>query len=230
MLFVDAPTVLLVTFTIIVQPPDGIEVPLAMVKLLAPAVAVTPGQLPELPAVLIVMPTGKASVKMLESVIAPALLLPIVTVRFVLLPLLMFVEAKVWVIEGEIVIATGPATVPVSAVGPVAMGVPVVLFIALVAVTLWVIVQFPPGTMMPSVKPAVVPRSLPPLSTALPAPLQMTPPAALFTRVPLYVSVMLTPVMSPGLLPGFVTVITMLDVPPDAIIAGVNVLVTVGAA
>lgn len=38
---------------------------------------------------------------------------------------------------------------------------------------------------------------------------------------------MLTPVKLPGLPAGLVTVITMLDVPPDAMIAGVNVLVTV---
>lgn len=84
-----APALLLVTFTTTVQPPAGIDVPLAMVKLPAPAEALTPVQVPVLPPVLIVIPVGKASVNRLESVIASTLLLPIVTVRFVLPPLAM---------------------------------------------------------------------------------------------------------------------------------------------
>ena len=39
---------------------------------------------------------------------------------------------------------------------------------------------------------------------------------------------MLTPVRLPGLPAGLVTVMTMLEVPPEAMVDGVNVLVTVG--
>ena len=50
-MLVTAPAVDEVTFTITVQPPEGMLVPLAIVKLPAPAVAVTPVQVPVLPAV-----------------------------------------------------------------------------------------------------------------------------------------------------------------------------------
>ena len=39
---------------------------------------------------------------------------------------------------------------------------------------------------------------------------------------------MATPVILPGLPAGLVTVMTMLEVPPDAMVDGVKVLVTVG--
>ena len=55
MVLVAVPVVLLFTLTIIVQPPAGIELPLAIAKLPAPAVAVTPGQVPKSPAVLMIM-------------------------------------------------------------------------------------------------------------------------------------------------------------------------------
>src|SRR6478752_5271257 len=87
MVFVDVPAVLEVTFTATVQPAAGIEVPLAIVKLPAPAVAVTPVQVPVLPAVPMVMPAGKVSVSAAVSVSALALVLPIVTVRSALPPL-----------------------------------------------------------------------------------------------------------------------------------------------
>src|SRR5947208_3330905 len=87
MVLVAAPVVLDFTFTITVQPPAGIDVPLAMVKLEAFAAAVAPAHVPVFPAVLMVMPAGKVSVKRLLSVMAAALVLPIVTVRLVLPPL-----------------------------------------------------------------------------------------------------------------------------------------------
>ena len=95
-----APPVLLVTFTITVQPPAGMLVPFASVKLPAPAAAVTPKHVPVFPAVLIVIPSGKVSVKALVSVIALAFVFPIVTVKFVFPPLARFPAAKAFAIVG----------------------------------------------------------------------------------------------------------------------------------
>ena len=71
----------------IVQPPAGIEVPLAIEMLPLPAVAVTFAQVPVLPVVLTVIApgaTGNVSVKMAVVVIATAFVLPIVIVNDVL--------------------------------------------------------------------------------------------------------------------------------------------------
>ncbi len=73
----------------IVQPPAGMEVPLAIVMLPLPAVAVTFGHVPVLPAVLTVIApgaTGKVSVKTALVVIATPFVLPIVIVTEVLPP------------------------------------------------------------------------------------------------------------------------------------------------
>ena len=73
----------------IVQPPAGITVPLAIEILLLPAVAVTFGQVPVFPAVLIVIgpgAAGSASVNTEVVVIEAPLALPIVIVIDVLPP------------------------------------------------------------------------------------------------------------------------------------------------
>lgn len=100
MVFCAAPAVLLVTFTTIVHPPAGIEVPFARVKLPAPAAAVTPVQVPVLPAVWIVIPVGKVSVRRLVRVMATAFVLPIVIVRLVLPPLARSLTVKALLIVG----------------------------------------------------------------------------------------------------------------------------------
>src|SRR5688500_17431318 len=123
MVLVAAPAVLEVTFTITVQPPEGIEVPLAIVKLPAPAVAVTPVQVPVLPAVPMVMPAGKVSVKRLVSVIAPGLVLPMVTVRLVLPPLAMAVTPKAFAAVGRAkMVSVALALEPAWGTGPIALG------------------------------------------------------------------------------------------------------------
>jgi len=229
--FTAAPAVLLVTSTMIVQPPAAIEVPLAIVKLVAAAVAVTPLHVPVFPVVLIVIPVGKVSVNALVNVIALTLLFPIVNVRLVFPPATIFVNPKAFAIVGGANIANVAfAVVPVKATGPVAAGAPVVLVLVLVAVTLCVIIQLSPGSSVPAVKPTAVPPSAPPVNVALLPVLQTTPPAALFTKVPTYVSPMLTPVRLPGLPAGLVTIITIEDVPPDEIEVGVKLFVTVGGA
>ena len=126
---VAAPAVLEVTLTITVQPGvAGMLLPLAMVKLPAPAVAVTPVQVPVLPAVPMVMPVGKVSVNRLLSVIAAALLLPMVTVRLVLPPLARLATAKALVIVGAAdTVKVALAVPPVKATGPVAVTAVVVL-------------------------------------------------------------------------------------------------------
>jgi hypothetical protein len=60
--------------------------PLARLMLVAAAVAVTPIQVPVLPAMLTVMPIGKVSVKTALKVMGTRLLLPNVKVRLVLPP------------------------------------------------------------------------------------------------------------------------------------------------
>jgi hypothetical protein len=97
-------------------------VPFAIVKLPAPAVAVTPVQVPLLPAVLIVMPTGKVSVNSALNVIAAAFVLPIVTVKLVFPPLARFATAKFFVTVGAAnTVKVAFAVPPVNATGPVAV-------------------------------------------------------------------------------------------------------------
>jgi hypothetical protein len=75
--------------TMIVQPPAGITVPLAIEMLPLPAAAVTLGQVPVLPAVLTVIAPGaegNVSVKTALVVIGAPFALPIVIVNDVLPP------------------------------------------------------------------------------------------------------------------------------------------------
>ncbi|MBK6980975.1 MAG: hypothetical protein IPH30_05340 [Betaproteobacteria bacterium] len=125
---------------------------------------------------------------------------------------------------------TPVAGVPVSATGPVAAGAVVAFVFVVVAVTLCVIVQVPPGTMVPALKPTLVPPFTPPVSVALPAPLQATDPAALLASVPVYASPIDTPVKFPGFAAGLLTVMVSVEVPPAAIVAGAKLFTTVGAA
>ncbi len=122
-MFVAVPRVLLVTFTITVQPPAGIEVPLAIVKLPAPAVAVTPLQVPVLPAVLIVMPDGKVSVSVAVVVIGLVFVLVMVTVRLVLPPLTMLLAANDLLIDGLIPYIAVEVSVTVEPLVPLAVAV-----------------------------------------------------------------------------------------------------------
>ena len=155
-----------------------------------------------------------------------------VIVSVVVAPTATSATAKDFVTTGALTtVSTTPvAAVPVSATGPVAAGAVVAFVFVEVAVTLCVIVHVPPGTIVPALKPTLVPPFAPPVSVALPAPLHATDPAALFASVPVYVSPIDTPVRLPGLAAGFVTVMVSVDVPPAAIVAGVNVFATVGAA
>ena len=75
-----------------------------------------------------------------------------------------------------------------------------------------------------------MPPFTPPVSVALPAPLQATEPAALFTSVPVYASPIDTPVKFPGFAAGLLTVMVNVEVPPAAIVAGAKLFTTVGAA
>ena len=125
-----APAVLEVTLMMMVQPPAGMLVALATVMLLAPAVAVTPVQVPLLPAVLRVMPLGKVSVRTALKVMATALLLPRVMVRLVLPPAAIAAAALVLVSVGAfsaVIVRDALAAVPLVATGPVAVGAAVVL-------------------------------------------------------------------------------------------------------
>ncbi|MBK6980977.1 MAG: hypothetical protein IPH30_05350 [Betaproteobacteria bacterium] len=79
---------------------------------------------------------------------------------------------------------TPVAGVPVRATGPVAAGAVVAFVFVVVAVTPCVIVQVPPGTMVPALKPTLVPPFTPPVSVAPRAPLQATDLAALLASVP----------------------------------------------
>jgi hypothetical protein len=122
MVFTAAPAVEDVTFTMIVQPPAGMLVPLASVKLFAAEVAVTPVHVPVLPPVPMVIPAGKLSVKIDVSVIALAFVLPMVTVKLVLPPLAKFGTAKALLIVGAAnTVNVAPAVPPVSNTGPAAV-------------------------------------------------------------------------------------------------------------
>ena len=108
-----------------------------------------------------------------------------VNLRLVKPPSLMLALVKVLATVASVTVRVALAAVPVRATGPVAVGALVVLRLVLVAVTLWVMVQVPPGTMVPAVKPTLAPVLTPPLRVAVPAPLHKTLPAALLTSVPM---------------------------------------------
>ena len=76
------------------------------------------------------------------------------------------------------------AVLPVTLTGPEADGAVVVFELVDVAVTLWVTVQVPPGTIVPALKPTLVPPFKPPVRVAPPNPEQVTLPVALFCSVP----------------------------------------------
>jgi hypothetical protein len=126
-------------------------------------------------------------------------------------------------------VSVAVAAVPLNATGPVAVGALVVFTLVLVALTLCVIAQLPPTRIEPVLNPTLVPPFVPPVSAALLPTEHVTDPTALLTSVPPYVSLMTTPVMVPSVL-ALLTVITIELLPPLAIVAGVNVLVTVGGA
>jgi len=232
MVFVAAPAVDDVTFTITVQPPAGIEVPLATVTLPAPAAAVTPAHVPVLPAVPMVMPAGSVSVSALVSVSAEAFVLPMVMVRLVLPPRARLATPKAFETVGvpSTVSTTPVAAVPVSATGPVAAGAVVALVFVLVAVTDCVMVQLPPGSNVAALKPTLVPLLAPPVSVALLPAVQETLPAPLFASVPVKASLIVTPVRLPGFAAGFVTTIVSVEVPPEAMDVGAKLFETVGGA
>jgi hypothetical protein len=85
--------------------------------------------------------------------------------------------------------------------------------------------QLPLAGMLPPLR-----LTLPPPATAVTVPPQLfvVPGGVSFTTPPGYVSVNPTPV-SPVPAFGFAIVIVSVDVPPDAIVAGLNTFVTVGA-
>src|SRR4051812_17519847 len=151
MVLVAVPGVLEVTFTITVQPPEGIVVPLGMTKLPAPEDAVTPVHVPPSPVGLaIVIPAGNVSVKALVRVSAEAFVLPSVTVRPIVPP-----EAMAPGAAKLLATAGAPApprvavleVVPVRAAGLDAVTTPVVLFFVptVVPVTFPWIAQEPPA-------------------------------------------------------------------------------------
>ena len=92
------------TSTMTVQPPDGILVPLATVIVPAPAVAVTPVQVPPklfgVPMTMLPGVVGKVSVSALLRVIALALGLPKVRVNWVLPLGAMLAAAKLLLMVG----------------------------------------------------------------------------------------------------------------------------------
>lgn len=153
-----------------------------------------------------------------------------VNTRLVMAPALMEAAANVLATLALETVRVALAVAPVSNVGPVAVGVVVVLLLVEVAVTLCVIVQVPPGTIVPALNPTLVPPFAPPVNVAEPAPEHATLPAAALMRVPPYGSLMVTPVRLAGLATGLVTVMTMLDAPPKPMLDGVNDFVTVGTA
>jgi hypothetical protein len=233
--FIAAPAVPLVTFTITVQPPAGIFVPLTIVKLPAPAVAVTPVHEPVFPLVLIVMPAGKVSVNALVKVIALAFVLPIVTVRFVFPPEARSEVPKLFVTLGAFkTVKVAFAVPPVSATGPVAVtafvvfkAAPVVLLVTFISTA-----QLAPTARLATFKRAL----LSPAVDAVPVVVVTVPHATgvkvkvVFARVTPAgkVSGNCTPVNAPGLVFGFITVKVKTLVPPDAIVVGLKLFVTIG--
>ena len=130
-------------------------------------------------------PVGKVS----PSVIADwAGLVPVlvkVKTRVVVAPSAIEPAPKVLATVGDVTVNVALVVAPVSATGPVADGAVVVFRFVLVAVTLCVMVQVPPGTIVPALKPTFVPALAPPVKVALPAPLQLTLPLALLVSVPI---------------------------------------------
>ena len=122
------------------------------------------------------------------------------------------------------------AAVPVSAIGPVAAGAVVVLLFVEVAVTSCVMVQLWPGGRVPALKPTEVPPFTPPVRVAVPAPVHATLPAAALVRVPVYASLIETPVRLPGLPAAAETVIVIVEVWPLPMDARLKLFVAVGGA
>ena len=224
-----APAVLEVTFTITVQPPAGIEVPLAIVKLVAPAVAVTPVHVPVFPAVLMVIPDGKVSVKSALRLIGTALLLPNVSVKLVLPPTDKLVAALTLVMVGAfsaVTVNVALAVLPLVNTGPVAVGAEVVLLIGpgVEDVTVSAIRQLAPGLKLATFKRAL----LSPDALAAPLVLVKVPQAAgvkvavvlARLRPAGKVSGSCTVVIAPGLPTGLVNVRLRVAVAPGAILAG----------
>jgi hypothetical protein len=145
-------------------------------------------------------------------------------------PSLMAPAPKALLSVGVTTVNVALAAVLESAVGPVAVTVLVVLVLLAVALTNCVMVQVWPGGSDPPVKPTVVPAFAPPDNVALAAPVQATLPDAAFTNVPVYVSLMTTPVTEPGLEALLVTAIVMVEVWPTPIVVGENDFVAVGGA
>jgi hypothetical protein len=210
-------------------------VPFASVKLPAPAAAVTPKHVPVFPAVLIVIPSGKVSVKALVSVIALAFVFPIVTVKFVFPPLARFPAAKAFAIVGAAsTVRVAFAVPPVKATGPPAVTA-VVVFKAAPAVLLVTLACS--WQLAPAFSVATFKRRLP-SPTALAAPLVFVAvPQAAGVKVKVVfcsvtptgkVSGNCTVVIAATFAAGFVTVRLRTLVPPTAILAGVKLFATVG--
>ena len=125
-------------------------------------------------------PVGKVSPSTMP-LCARALVLVSVNLRLVLPPSVMDALVKVLATVGTPTVSVALAAVPVSTTGPVAAGAVVTFMLVVVAVTLCVIVQVPPGTIVPPVKPTLVPMLAPPLNVP---PVHTNTAAALLTSVP----------------------------------------------
>jgi hypothetical protein len=234
--FVAAPAVLLVTFTITVQPPAGIDVPLAIVKLPAPAVAVTPVHVPVFPAVLIVIPVGNVSVNAAVNVNATKFPFPSVTVRSVFPPEARFVAVKSFATVGSVRASTvrvAFAVPPVNATGPAA----VTLFVVFATPVVLLVTFTSTAQLAPTARLATLRRTLlSPATLAPPLVLVTVPQAAGVNVNVVFTSVMPAgkvsgswmPVNVPGFVFGFVTVNVITLVPPAEMIVGLNAFVTVG--
>jgi hypothetical protein len=180
-----APAVVPVTVTLITQFALAANVPPVNVNRFVPLTTKLPPHVAVVPFTA-VNPAGSVSVKLSPDSAVPVF--GFVTVMFItdVPPTAMLGVTKALLMVGadNTVNTTPVAAVPVKDTGPVAAGAVVAFVLVLVALTLCVIVQVPPGTMVPAVNPTLVPAFTPPLSVALPAPLHTTPPAALFTNVP----------------------------------------------
>ncbi len=237
--FTLAPAVLEVTLTITVQPPVGMALPLAMVKLVAPAVAVTPVQVPVLPAVLIVIPAGNVSVKTALNVVVAALLLPNVRVKLVLPPTAKLVAALVLAMVGAlnaVTVSGALAAVPVVATGPAAVGAAVVLVTlpGVDEVTVIAIWQLTPGLSVATFSRALAsPTALAALLVLVSVPQEAGVKVAvvLASVSPAgKVSGNCTVVIAPGLPAGLVNVNVSVAFVPGTILAGAMVFVAVAGA
>ena len=224
--FSAAPAVLLVTFTLTTQPPAGIDVPLAMVKLPAPLPAVTPEQVvPVVSAGLVlVRPAGYVSANTPDSVMAKALLLPMVTVIVEVPPCAMVVGLKLLASVGRLVtisvdVAGAPTPAVVDSDPVVLTAEPDVLLVTFTFTT-----QLPAPNTVPlamvnllSAAVAVTPEQVVPVvSTGL----VLVMPAG-------YVSVN-SPVSVIALVLALLIVTVSVDVPPGAMVEGVKDLASVG--